>query len=284
MKDGRTLSGPDLRRALLKDGRVVKDRPRPETVDANYDADFESQITELVWTPGTVALEPEDVKQVGPWDYDQLDRDGRREVRAVFVLAAWLDQFNMRWENTRLAYFEGAGGGALRHVFSDVGSGLGLARDLRHCRNSDVEAMPWEITTREGQGVRFSGFAPNVSNRAFDAMDWHDARWMLRKIAAVSERQILGALLATHMSAAEVRLAVEKLLSKRRKMIEDFDLTREFPEIAARPIDRHLDFDPRDPVQLRQVTLALPEGGEVVPRVGQAFVAGGRLVQDDRRP
>ena len=284
MKNGRTLSGPDLRRALLKDGRVVKGRPRPETMDANYDTDFESQIAELVWKPGTVALEPEDVKQVGPWDYDQLDRDGRREVRAVFVLAAWLDQFNMRWENTRLAYFEGAGGGALRHVFSDVGSGLGLARDLRHCRNSDVEAMPWEITTREGQGVRFSGFAPNVSNRAFDAMDWHDARWMLRKIAAVSEQQILGALLATHMSAAEVRLALEKLLSKRRKMIEDFDLTREFPEIAARPIDRRLDFDPRDPVQLRQVTLALPEGGEVVPRVGEASVAGGHLVQDDRRP
>jgi hypothetical protein len=172
--------------------------------------------------PGTVAFESDDVKQIGAWDYDQLDHAERREVRGVFVLAAWLDQCNMRWENTRLAYVKRSGEWELQHLFSDVGSGLGLAQNMMKGRNSDVEAMLWEVTEQKDAQVRFSGFAPNVDNDAFEHLTWSDARWMLRRMAAFSEAQILDGLLATGMSAAELRLALEKLLSKRKKMVAGF--------------------------------------------------------------
>src|SRR6185295_15841879 len=102
LKDGSTVSAAELRRGLLGDGQT-------------YRADYESRIEALVWKPGTVAFESDDVKQIGAWDYDQLDHAERREVRGGFVLAAWVDQCNMRWENTRLAYVKRSGEWELQH-------------------------------------------------------------------------------------------------------------------------------------------------------------------------
>jgi len=277
LSDGSRMDAGTLKRRLLRDTVVVKNRPRPETVDANYDAAFERTIASLVWQPGTAEVETDSVETIGAWDFDQLDHAARREVRALFVLAAWVDQFNLRWENTRLAYRKAGDGWSLVHFMSDVGSGLGLARDLRHSVNSDVDQMPWEVTEREDGGVvRFSGFATSADNRAFSAVTAGDARWMLRRIGSLSEHQILSALLATSMSAAEVRLALEKLLSKRRRMIEDFGLAREFPDILARAINRQLDFDPRNPADLERVSVTTPTG-RVVPDIGAWRVRAGRL-------
>ena len=277
LSDGSRMDAGDLKRRLLRDTLVVKNRPRPETVDANYDAAFERTIGSLVWQPGTAEVETDSMETIGAWDFDQLDHAARREVRALFVLAAWVDQFNLRWENARLAYRKDGDGWSLVHLMSDVGSGLGLARDLRHSINSDVDQMPWEVTEREDERlVRFSGFATSADNRAFSSVTGDDARWMLRRIGALSERQILSALLATSMSAAEVRLALEKLLSKRRKMIEDFGLAREFPAIISRPIDRQLNFDPHNAADLAGVTVTT-SAGPVVPDIGTWRVRGGRL-------
>lgn len=278
LRDGRRIGPAALKRGLLRDTLVVKGRPRPETVDANYDAAFERTIDYLVWQAGNAEPESDALQTIGAWDYDQLDHAARREVRALFLLAAWVDQFNLRWENTRLAYGTDGNEWSLVHLMSDVGSGLGLASDLRHSVNSDVDRMLWEVTERvdDDGSVRFSGFATSMENRAFDSVTMDDARWMLRKMAALSERQILSALLATSMSAAEVRLALEKLLSKRRKMIEDFGLSHEFPEIVARSVNRALDFDPRNGEELERVSLTTPSG-RVVPQVGTWRVRSGKL-------
>ena len=277
--DGRRLTPAELKSGLLRDATVVKGRPRPETVAANYDADFERKIASLVWEPGTVAHEPDTIHTIGAWDYDQLDHAERREVRAVFVLSAWLDQYNMRWENTRLAYVKDGEGWLLRHLFSDVGSGLSDAHSMLHSTNSDIEKMPWTVTEVSGGKVKFSGFAPNVMNDAFARTTAGDARWMLRRMAALSETQILEALLATSMSAAEVRLALEKLVSKRQKMMADFGLAAERPEIMRRRIDTSLEFDPARPEDLAVVTLSRSDGSRVVPEIGDWVIQKGHLVR-----
>ncbi|HET6900153.1 MAG TPA: hypothetical protein VFK70_17510 [Vicinamibacteria bacterium] len=277
--DGRRLTSAELKSGLLRDATIVKGRPRPETVAANYDTGFEGKLAYLVWQPGTVAEEPDTVHAIGAWDYDQLDHAERREVRAVFVLSAWLDQYNMRWENTRLAYVREGEVWQLRHLFSDVGSGLSDAHTMLHSTNSDVEKMPWTVTEVSGGKVKFSGFAPNVMNDAFARTTAEDARWMLRRLAALSETQILEALLATGMSAAEVRLALEKLLSKRQKMTADFGLAAELPEVMRRPIDTNLEFDPARPEDLRAVTLSRADGSRVVPEIGDWVIQKGHLVR-----
>jgi len=277
--DGRRLTPGELQSGLLRGAAVVKGRPRPETVAANYDAEFERKIAYLVWEPGTVAYEPDTIHTIGAWDYDQLDHADRREVRAVFVLSAWLDQYNMRWENTRLAYVKDGEGWHLRHLFSDVGSGLSDAHSMLHSTNSDIEKMPWTVTEVSGGKVKFSGFAPNVMNDAFAGATAEDARWMLRRLAALSETQILEALLATSMSAAEARLALEKLVSKRQKMVADFGLAAEQPEIMRRRIDTSLEFDPAKPEDLGMVTLSRPDGSRVVPAIGDWVIQKGHLVR-----
>jgi hypothetical protein len=277
--DGRRLTPAELKSGLLRGATVEKGRPRPETVAANYDADFERRIAYLVWEPGTVAYEPDTMHTIGAWDYDQLDHAERREVRAVFVLSAWLDQYNMRWENTRLAYVKDGEGWRLRHLFSDVGSGLSDAHTMLHSTNSDIEKMPWTVTEVSGGKVKFSGFAPNVMNDAFARANAEDVRWMLRRMAALSETQILEALSATSMSAAEVRLALEKLLSKRQKMMADFGLAAEWPQIMRRRIDTSLEFDPAKPQDLALVTLSRPDGSRVVPEIGDWVIQKGHLVR-----
>jgi hypothetical protein len=277
--DGRRLTAPELKSGLLRDATVVEGRPRPETVAANYNPDFERQVAHLVWQAGTVACEPDSIRTIGAWDYDQLDHAGRREVRAVFVLGAWLDQYNLRWENTRLAYVKDGEDWHLRHLFSDVGSGLSDAHHMLHSTNSDIEGMLWTVTESAGDKVKFSGFAPNVMNDAFARTSAEDARWMLRRLAALSEKQILQALLATSMSPSEVRLALEKLLSKRQKMVADFGLSSEFPKIAQRRIDTSLEFDPARPEDLRAVTLSGPDGTEVAPERGDWVIQKGHLVR-----
>jgi hypothetical protein len=249
-------------------------------VAANYDADFERQIAYLVWEPGTVAHEGDSIRTIGAWDYDQLDHAARREVRGVFVLSAWLDQFNMRWENTRLAYARDADARELRHLFSDVGSGFADAHQPLKADNSDIEGMPWTVTESAGDGkVRFWGFGVNVMNEAFAQTSWGDARWMLRRLASLTESQVLQALLATSMTASEVRLALEKLLCKRQKMVADFGLSSERPDIARRRIDRNLEFDPAKPDDLRAVTLSLPDGATIVPERGDWVIQKGHLVR-----
>lgn len=279
MLDGTRVDGRLLGTRLLHDTATVDGQARPEAIDGNYNVAFERTIATLVWQPGTAEGDSEDLRAIGAWDYDQLDHAARREVRALFVLGAWLDQFNLRWENTRLAYQKDAAGWALIHLMSDVGSGLGLARDVAHAKNSDIDAMLWEVTERRtGDAVRFSWFASSMENRAFSRVTADDARWMLRRIGAFTEQQILAGLVATGMSAAEVRLGLEKLLSKRRRMIEDFGLAREFRVIMTRPIDRRLNFDPREQRQLASVTLQ-SSGGVLVPPVGSLLVRAGRLVR-----
>ena len=277
--DGRRLTPSELKSGLLRDATVVKGRPRPETVAANYNLDFERRLAYLVWQPGSVAYEPATIRAIGAWDYDQLDHADRREVRAVFVLSAWLDQYNMRWENTRLAYVKDGEAWSPRHLFSDVGSGLSDAHSMLRSTNSDIEGMRWTVTESDGNEVKFSGFAVNVMNDAFRRVSGEDARWILRRIGALSESQILEALLATSMSASEVRLALEKLLSKRQKMVADFGLSSELPEIARRRIDTSLEFDPARPEDLKAVSLSLPNGTTIVPERGDWVIQKGHLVR-----
>lgn len=279
LRDGSHVPGRDLATRLLRDTAVVDGNPRPEEVDSNYIADFERNIAFLVWQAGTAEPDQDIFDAIGAWDYDQLDHAERREVRGLFVLAAWLDQFNLRWENTRLAYKKDTNGDrTLVHLMSDVGSGLGLARDLRHNTNSDIGVMPWSVTERNDDGeVRFSGFASTMENAAFNGVTAGDARWMLRRIAGFTEAQIVAALVGTGMSSAEVRLALEKLLSKRQGMLRDFGLDDEFPDVMARLIDRRLNFDPRVPSQ-RAVVTAMSASGPVAPPIGTMGLRGGELV------
>lgn len=238
LKDGTKIPGAELKKRLLKvipAGDPTKpDYPRPEKMARNFREELERQIDFLAFVPGTVAADSDDIKSIGPWKYDQFDTANRREVRAIQILSAWVGNYNMRWENTTLAWIKQADGRwALRHQLSDVGSGLGNTFDLRNLTNSQVAKFSPRVTTALSDGsVKLSGFMQNTPNAALDNMSLEDAQWMLRKMARVSAKQIEQAVGATSMPPTMKKEAFTKLWNRRAWMVRDFGLAKEFPEAA----------------------------------------------------
>jgi hypothetical protein len=249
LKDGTKVYSSELKKRLFKKippgDPKDPDYPRPETMPNNYNEEFESQIAYLAFVPGAMAADPDDVKEIGPWRYDEFDVEERREVRAVQILSAWVGNYVMRWENTSLCFVKmGKKDWQLRHFFSDVGTGFGATKNFWKQSNSDVNAMEWRVSERRSYGVKLSGFQQNTPNPAFDELTLEDAQWMVRKIAGLSEQQIWDALSATGMKGQEQVVAFEKLLSRRAHMVRDFGLGWEFPEIVNRRFDESLVYGP----------------------------------------
>lgn len=250
MKDGRQISGAELKRLLLK--RIPPGDPtlhtyqRPEVIPGNFREEFEAQIDHLAFVPGSLATNAEHIKPIGPWKYNEFDAVDRREVRAMLILAGWVSNYNMRWENTRLSYVKENGQWNLKHFFSDVGSGFGTATRALAFENAQVDLMLWRVTKPKGrEGVKLSGIQQNdIDNDAFAAMTFEDGQWMVRKLAKLSEKQIWDAMGAAYLPAASRRLAYEKLISRRIHMVRDFGLAAEFPALVRRPINEEFNFIP----------------------------------------
>lgn len=76
---------------------------------------------------------------------------------------------------------------------------------------------------------RINHFKPVVPTPAFAAMTTDDARWMARLIAQLTEDQLRAALIASGYDNADARLYLEKLISRRDRMIRDLNLEGDIP-------------------------------------------------------
>ena len=237
MKDGTIVPAREIKKRLFKripDGDPqTPDYERPEKIAGNYREEVERNIDYLAFVPGTFEEDNDGIKSIGPWKYEEFGADERREVRAIQLVSAWTDEYNMRWENTTLAWVQENGAWKKKHMLSDVGSGFGGATSIVHMKNSRLERFLWRVTEpREGGAVKLSHFMQNMKNSALDNMSLEDARWILRKMARLTEKQIRDMLRATHMKPAEQETTFRKLWSRRAHMIRDFGLAGEFPEQA----------------------------------------------------
>ena len=95
-----------------------------ETIPNNFIEDFEAQVEYVVFQKGTITSK-EKLIELGAWDYESLDHPLRREIRGMQMLAAWVGNFDMRWENTRLVLEKSENENVLKHYLIDVGTGLG---------------------------------------------------------------------------------------------------------------------------------------------------------------
>lgn len=77
----------------------------------------------------------------------------------------------------------------------------------------------------------------------FRNLSYAEGQWIARQIASISEDEISEALAASGLSAAELLLAREKLVSIQQNYIQTFGLKKEFSQ-RLRKINKHLNFDP----------------------------------------
>jgi hypothetical protein len=266
-------------------------RPKhPEQKAAWYDPQFEQQIDYLVMTEAHVRPRSgnTDADNLGFWDYNVLDHPKLRELRGMGVLNAWLDNWDIRWGNTRLHLIEAENGkDRIEHVVSDIGALFGNSSGFLRMHRGRPQiglfahapnSYPWAFTRKVKPGqtsVPIHDYMPITKIAPFYQMNIDDARWMARLIAQLTEEQIKQALIASGYDAAWVKLLVEKLVARRDQMILDFGLEGEIALLRPKGPNKQLSYDPNTdgPVD----TLA-SEGLRVTARnTGEYFVVNGEL-------
>ncbi|MBI4512610.1 MAG: hypothetical protein HY702_00730 [Gemmatimonadetes bacterium] len=193
----------------------------------------------------------------GPWDYegrraddpnDRYEHQHRRELRGLYVLAAWLNHEDARQGNTLDMYVGEPGKGYLRHYLIDFGSTLGSGATVPHSRVDGSEYFfdlgnimrraitlglyraSWEpvadrpvhpsIGHFTAEGFDPAGWKPTYPNPAFAQRTARDAYWGTKLVASFTDEEIRAAVRAAGYSdpAAE-DLMLAALLARRDRIL-----------------------------------------------------------------
>jgi len=207
-------------------------------------------------------------KIIGPWTYqgtrdddinDVVPHEHRRELRAEYVLAAWLNHFDSRDGNTLATFVDAPGGGFVKHYLIDWGDTLGslwpidaMSRRLGYSYYFDfahvgrdfvtfgVVERPWEKVHFGPAGVTLgyfdddSQFVPDewhdgFPNAAFSRMTERDAAWMTRIVARFTDEHIDAAVKQGQFTNPIVASEASRILKSRRDKILQRWLTRLSP-------------------------------------------------------
>lgn len=278
MRDGSSVSSDELKSHLLKD----LDRPTPFADPANFNPDFEKELDCLVLKPVNFQLKNDSERSVGRWDYGELEHQDLRELRGAGLLAAWLGFFDCRFDNTSLRLCQTTDGeDRLVALFSDLGAGMGRSDWGFGWKSEDPNEFPWEFTKpaiHRGPGqmttpFRVVRFHTIEDNAAFQEMTEADARWMARRIGRLSIAQIRGALIAAGLDASATTLYLAKLVSRRNRLMEDLELSTEFPPLESGVEGRDFEYDP----QTNSLPQIMVNGKPIFARGGENVIHNGHL-------
>lgn len=247
-KDGHEMSGMELKEALFKDTQVEHPEDSPE----NFRPEIESALDYLVMAPANIQARDQPTQSIGSWEFSGLGHEDRRELRGAGLLAAWLAWFDSRSDNTKLRIERDADEVQLQHFISDLGGGMGQGKGWFSPHGENPNDFTWTFT--EPRIVRGPGrmttpfhidhFKPVVPTPAFAAMTADDARWMARLIGQLTENQLREALIASGYDNAEARFYLEKLISRRDRMIRDLGLENEIPLLRPHGQNHEFSFEP----------------------------------------
>jgi hypothetical protein len=291
LKDGSRISSAQLREKCFPVAAGKKLPARPELDHSLYNKEFGKTIDYVALTNASFTTkEPADgVKEIGYWDYNNLNHSKLREVRAMCILNAWLGNWDTRWANNRFYLVDKKEGEPqLKQVVSDLGALFGNSTGMIRYVNGKLKVnvyqnapndFPWTFTHPQDPGmstVPIHDYMPDFKTDPFYEMNIDDARWMARLIAQLTEQQLKSALIGAGYEAPRARLILEKLVARRDKMIQDLGLSDEIKPLRAHPIDRKFSYDPRTDGEF-EVTIS--SGERVAARnTGKFTIRNGFLV------
>lgn len=278
-KNGKTVSGAQLKEMLFKNPQTS----HPEDSPGNFRPDVEAAVDYVVMAPVNVQLKDEPTQSIGSWEFGGLDHENRRELRGLGLLAAWLSWFDSRTDNNRLRIKRGSHEVQLEHFISDLGGGMGAGTGWFSPHGENPNDFTWTFTAPEiirGPGrmttpFRIEHFKPSVPTPAFAAMTTDDARWMARLIGQLTENQLRAALIGAGYDNAEARLYLEKLISRRDRMIRDLKLENEIPLLRPEGQNRRFNYAPAkdDPFT------AMLNRKRIYARQSAAVLSRGKLIK-----
>lgn len=207
-------------------------------------------------------------RPLGPWTYqgtrdddpnDVVAHEDRRELRGGYLLAAWLNHFDAREQNSLSIWIEGEGGlGHVRHYYLDFGDCLGslwdqegISRRLGHAYYLDIPYLvgdaltfglrpePWDDPHFGPTGptlgyFEISNFDPEVwhtgyPNPAFIRATERDQAWMARILAEIDAPRLEAALSPAQVQESLTHDEIVRILLGRRQKILHRFLSRLSP-------------------------------------------------------
>lgn len=210
------------------------------------------------WLPGR-ALGPfryEDTRDDDP--NDVIPHEDRRDLRGARLMAAWLNHFDSREQNSMDVWLSSVKGnkyaspGIVRHYYIDLGDCFGsewewdeISRRLGYAYYLDLEEVgfdlltlgipsrPWDEARRseEVAGFGYFGherFEPDewkggYPNPAFSRMDESDGAWFARILANFSVEHVEAAVrVADYTGPDQTTWLTHQLLERRRLMLERY--------------------------------------------------------------
>lgn len=215
------------------------------------------------WLPG---------KPIGPARYegtrdddpnDVVPHEDRRELRGARLLAAWLNHFDSREQNSMDVFMPA---GHVRHYILDLGDCFGsvwasddLSRRLGHAYYFDFDYLvrdflsfglvsrPWERAQRDGGIFNYFSardFVPEdwrggYPNPAFQRMTEADGAWMARILAGFDDRSVAAAVSVGQYDAESSAYLTRTLIARRDVILRRY-LTRLSPLAGLRVRGREL--------------------------------------------
>jgi len=244
------------------------------------------------WLPG---------KSIGPYKYsgmrpddpnDAVPHEDRRELRGARLLAAWLNHFDTREQNTMDTFMSVDSKdptaknpktpGYVRHYIIDMGDcfgsiwdwdpiterlGFAYYLDIPYVAEDfltlGIPERPWDHAARTGKTFNFFSardFDPELwrggyPNPAFGRMTEADGAWMARILARFTDDLVASAVAVGKYDDEDTRYLTETLVNRRDAIFRRY-LTRISP-IA----DVHLDADRLCGTDLARQTQTIPDEG-----------------------
>jgi hypothetical protein len=206
------------------------------------------------WLPG---------KPIGPYRYegtrdddpnDVVPHEDRREVRAARVVAAWLNHFDSREQNTMDVFLpldkdKKDGPGFVRHYIIDMGDCFGsqwavdgISRRLGSSYIFDgsqiaedflslgSQRRPWERVQLTGgifgyfsaRDFEPEGWRGEYPNPAFMRMSEQDGAWMARILASFSDELVAAAVKVGMYDTVSERYLTETLIARRQTILQRY--------------------------------------------------------------
>lgn len=206
-------------------------------------------------------------KPLGPFTYqgtraddpnDVIPHEDRRELRGGRLLAAWINHFDAREQNTLDTWIEKDGKGFIRHHMIDFGDSFGslwewdgISRRLGTSGYLDpghvgqdfltlgLLRRPWDEAKINEAAPTFGYFGtegfdpeawqPGYPNPAFSRMQEGDGAWMARILAHFRDPLVEAAVDEAHFSDSATRDELVRILVDRRDRILERYLTSRSP-------------------------------------------------------
>ncbi len=216
---------------------AYKFRYHIEDYIADSGFDRQKQQEYIIFKEGVLEARPKGVERHGRWHFAFNSNDTLREVRGLMMVQMWLDNPDVTdFRNNKLLLKEKADGTFEPYnIISDMGVTFGFIFG----ETPDAYRMKMvDSKTRNNIFIKYLSIDIDIKGE----LTYSDAKWAVRKIAQLTRKQITDAFAVGGWPKCVQDIYVEKVISRRNDLVQNFGLSKEYPLMPLRKTESELKF------------------------------------------